>query len=170
MKAMEIKMKDEKRYLEEMTKKRNTLRRKIGVRLKVNSKPYRQVIKELRRAADDTREEYRSTYEEKLRHLQDKYRGEKDEDKVPEIIKEFDDLNIFSSDKYEEIQVGEEEILCISKDICLSDDERAVLRLHTEFLNIQTLQEGDVKFEQELAYAKVRMERRNDLEEEEKKR
>ena len=39
MKAMEIKMKDEKRYLEEMTKKRNTLRRKIGVRLKVNSKP-----------------------------------------------------------------------------------------------------------------------------------
>ena len=37
-KAMEVKMKDEKRYLEEMTKKRNCLRRSIGIKLKINSK------------------------------------------------------------------------------------------------------------------------------------
>ena len=132
-KAMEINMRDEKRYLEEMTKKRNCMRRRIGVRLKENSKPYRQIMKELKKAADDTRREHKKTYEEKLHHLQEKYREEKEENKIPEIIKEFDDLSIFDGDKYEEIKVGEEEILFISKNIYLSDEERAVLRLHTKF-------------------------------------
>ena len=53
----------------------------------------------------------------------------------------------------------------MSEGVELSDDEREVLRLHTKFSVIQFLQENGFEFEQELAYAKIRMERRRDLEE-----
>ena len=50
-------------------------------------------------------------------------------------------------------------------DIILDDDEQAVLRLHQKFSVNQTLQEGNLEFEQELTYAKVRMEVGKELEE-----
>ena len=79
-------------------------------------------------------------------------------------MKGFESLSIFNEEKFERIESGEEEILCISKDLELSEDEKSVLRMHTKFSVIQYLKESDIEFEQELAYAKVRMERRKERE------
>ena len=91
-------------------------------------------------------------------------RKENERKKIPEEMKGFESLSIFNEEKFERIESGEEEILCISKDLELSEDEKSVLRMHTKFSVIQYLKESDIEFEQELAYAKVRMERRKEME------
>ena len=165
--AMKIKMRDEQRYHEEMVKERNRLRRGIGFALTPNSNPYRRLMRELRGEAAKVKEEYKTKYDQKLTHLKQKYKDEEEgrANKVPEMLQEFENLSVFSKERFEEINVGVDEILCVSSDIEISEDERAVLRLHTKFSVIQVLQDNDLEFEQEQAYAKIRMERRKDLEE-----
>ena len=60
--------------------------------------------------------------------------------------------------------------LSISEGVTISEDERSVLRLHTKFSVVQLLKDNTFEFKQELAYAKIRMERRKDLEEEMKRK
>ena len=68
------------------------------------------------------------------------------------------------------METEEKELLCVSEGIVLSDEENAVLRLHTKFSVVQMLSESSFAFEQELSYAKICMERKKDLENEEKRR
>ena len=98
------------------------------------------------------------------------YRENEDEkiNKIPHLLKEYNGLSIFNRGKFEEIEVEKGDVICISEGVELCTDDKAVLRLHTKFVIVQALGENDFDFEQELAYAKVRMERRNDLEREKK--
>ena len=77
-------------------------------------------------------------------------------------------MKIFNKGHFEEIKINKEEILVISKDIKLTEDEKAVLRLHNKFSIIQYLDEKEQEFEQEQAYTKVRMQRKKEMEEMEK--
>ena len=165
--AMEIKLRDEERYHEEKERERNEKRREIRKKLVNNSRPYRALMRDLRDLAEKVKEDYRLKYSSKLSHLKEIFREEEESkiDKVPEGLKDYDRLSVFDRGRYEDIEIGEEEILVVSEGVELSDDERAVLRLHTKFSVIQFLQENGFEFEQELAYAKIRMERRRDLEE-----
>ena len=169
--SMNIKMRDEQRYNEELVKERLKLRKEIGKKLKNNSKPYRRMIKYLRREAEKVREDHKIKYDEKIENLRRKYKEEDEAkmNKVPDILKEYEALSIFKEADFDNISGGEEEVLVISEGIILSDEEKAVLRLHTKFSVIQMIQENSLEFEQELAYAKIRMERRKDLEETEKR-
>ena len=165
-----VKIRDEERYHEEMMKMKNKLRRDIGKIITRNSKPYRAMMRRLKRVADEVKEEYRNTYDEKIYNLRRKQEEKKKrkEKEIPREMSEYSDLSIFNNEKFEEIQVSKEEILIISKDISLSEEKRAILRLHTKFSVIKTLTENEIEFEQEQAYAKIRMERRKEMEEEER--
>ena len=168
--AMSVKLRDEERFREEMERERNCLRRLIANRIGKNSKPYRKLMRELRNEAYKVKEEYENEHKEKVQHLKRKFREEESEklDKVPENLNDYKELSIFNKEKFENIEVREDEILVISEGIELSEDEKALLRLHTKFSVVQKLEETGFEFEQELAYAKIRLERRNDLERESK--
>ena len=170
--AMEIKIRDEEYWHEEMKLERNRRRREIGERWKVNSRPYREIMRQLRDLANEEKREHKNTYEKKLKHLRDKYKGDENEkiSKVPIGLEDFAHLSVFDRGRFEEIATKEEEVLCISEGVSISEDERSVLRLHTKFSVVQLLKDNTFEFEQELAYAKIRMERRKDLEEEMKRK
>ena len=54
--ALQLKIKDEQRYQEEMRKRKNKMRREIGRLLKVNSNPYRKTIKSLNKISQRQRQ------------------------------------------------------------------------------------------------------------------
>ena len=145
--ALKLKMKDEQRNREELMKRRNTMRREIEKQYGKNSRPFRRRMAILREEADKIRKEYKANYEKKLKHLRKKYNrgGEKQEAdrKTPEELKEYANMKIFNKGHFEEIKINKEEILVISKDIKLTEDEKAVLRLHNKFSIIQYLDEKE---------------------------
>ena len=85
---------------EEMMK--NKLRREIGKPLTRNSKPYRVVMRRLKRVADEVKGEYRQTYEEKIYHLRRRQEenNEQKEKEIPKEMSEYSDLSIFSKEKF----------------------------------------------------------------------
>ena len=170
--AMRVKIKDEQRYREELARRRNLIRKEIQVELGENSRPYRRRMKDLKEKANEERREYEEKYSHKLRHLKEKYMEEEREkhSRTPEELKEFAQLKVFNKEEFDEININIEEVLVVSKNITLSEDEKAVLRMHTKFSVIQYLNEKETEFEQELAYAKVRMQRKNELEEIERRK
>ena len=111
--AMEIKIRDEDNYREEKVRKRHLMRREIGEHLKVNSRPYRNLMRNLRECAEKVREDYRVKYETKIKHLKEKYRENEEEkiSKIPDLLKEYDGLSIFDPGKFEAIEIEQGDIL-----------------------------------------------------------
>ena len=60
--------------------------------------------------------------------------------------------------------------MIVSKGISLSEDEKSVLCMHEKFSVIKYLNENKMEFEKEQAFAKVRMQRKKELEEMERRR
>ena len=60
----------------------------------------------MRQAAWDTKNSYKTIYEDKLVHLRCKYRETEQEkmDKIPNEMQEFITLSIFDREKYERIE------------------------------------------------------------------
>ena len=170
--VLRIKLKDEQRYHAEMVKKRNKIRGEVGRALKVNSNPYRSFIRRMIAKSDRVKGEYRAKYKKKIEHLRKKAEERKNKlsNEIPEEFNEYDDLKIFDDEKYEKIEVGENEILIVSRDVELSDDEKSVLRLHKKFSIVKALETRDFNFEMEQAFAKLRMERKKELELEKKRK
>ena len=133
--AMEIKIRDEERFHEEKMGEKNRKRREIGERLRKNSRPYRNLMRMLKDLSHKVKEEHRIKYDKKVEHLKRKYHENEEEklDRVPDHLRAFKSLSIFDRGKFEEIKVSENEVLCVSDGVELSDDERAVLRRHTKF-------------------------------------
>ena len=97
--AMSVKLRDEERYRE---RARNCMRRSLGVAFGKNSKPFRNAMKVLRAEAAKVKTEYEKNNRTKIIHLQKKYREEEKVkiDKVPESLKQYSGLSIFSENKY----------------------------------------------------------------------
>jgi hypothetical protein len=164
--AMEAKFRDEIYKSKEITREKNNLRRKLAENLGKNTRKYNREIKILRTEAVALKSRTREKYKEKLNHLHKKYRESLDSklDKIPEGLQEFSNLSIFDKNKFSEIQPIHYDVKTVG-DISLDEDERAILRLHPKFSINQPLQEGNLEFEQEQSYAKVRMELGKELEE-----
>ena len=164
--AMEIKMRDEKRYNNNLIKRRNQHRRDLGKHLGQNTKKYRTVIRNLRGDAQKIKSFYKEKYEKKLEHLRNKYRESEEEkvDKIPSEIEEYSSLSIFDRGKFCRIEIQLYDITIVGE-VYLSEAEISVLRLHPKFSVIELLSEGGLDFEQELAYAKLRMTINKELEE-----
>ena len=99
-------------------------------------------MKRLRTETERVKEERREEYRKKLEHLRRKGEEKKKEDqnKIPESMEGFEELRVFDKETFEEIQINEEEVLCVSKDITLNEDEREILKLHPKFSIIKVLQ------------------------------
>ena len=104
--AMEIKIRDEDNFRGEKVRERNMMRREIGEHLKINSRPYRNLMRSLRECAEKVREDYRLKYETKIKHLKEKYRENEGEkiNKIPDLLKEFNGFRIFDRGKFEIIR------------------------------------------------------------------
>ena len=103
--------------------------------------------------------------------MKEKYREEKEEkdDDIPESMGEYGDLSIVSRCKFDAIEEIEFELRLVG-DVSVSENEAKVMKLHPKLFIVKCLEENDFQFEQELAYAKARMElAEEDREEEEKK-
>ena len=127
---MTLKLKDEKKHYGELLKERNMKRKSIGEKLKTNSRPYRNLMKELRGEAARTKIELTRKNSKKVEHLKMKYR-ENTEDKsrrIPEDMEEHRNLRVFSPTKYNEIKEEEYEIKIIG-DIEVSEKEKNVVKL-----------------------------------------
>ena len=170
--TLKLKLKDEQRYHAEMNKRKSKVRGEVGKIHKPNSKPYRAFMKRMSVRSNEVKNEYRKKYQKKLTHLRRKHdmRKRRMEDEIPKEFKEFSGLSIFDEDKFDEIEVGVDEVLVVSKDVILSEDEKSVLRLHKKFSLVKVLEKRDFNFEMEQAFAKLRMERKKELEQDAKRK
>ena len=131
-----------------------------------NSKKYRRVVRDLRRDAQRIKSSYREKYDNKIEHLRRKYTEDEDAklSKVPKEMEGFESLSIFNKDNFDKIEVEEYDVVCVGE-VTLSLEEKSVLKLHPKFSVMQNLVEGGLDFEQEIAYAKLRMELGKEIEE-----
>ena len=164
--TMMIKLRDERKTNQKLISKRNQDRRKLAEIFGLNSKPYRAKIKIFQDEARAVKSEIRTKYKDKIEHLQLKYRETEEEiiDKVPAEMEELATLSIFDREKFDRIEVKNYEITKIGE-VNLSPEEESILKLHPKFSVIQTLKENAMDFDQELSYAKVRMEKQKEIEE-----
>ena len=134
-----------------------------------NSRTYRRIMNELKKAANKAKMEHRKKYDKKVDHLRNKYKREEEDQlgKVPMGLERFANLSIFNEEKYEEIMISEQEVTSLGA-VKLSDEEKAVLQLHTKFAIVEDLSATSFNFEKELSYAKIRLELRKEDEENEK--
>ena len=130
-----------------------------------NSKSYRSILKMMRLEAMKIKNEMKSKFGEKMDHLRSKYRDMEDEllRKVPTGLEEYATLSVFDSKMFDEIEIQDYNIEILG-DVEMTNDELAVLKLHPKFSIISSLKEGGIDFEQEAAFAKMRIEITKDAE------
>ena len=164
--TMSIKLRDEQKTNQKLITERNKKRRKLAEIFGLNTKPYRAKIKIFQEEARVVKSEVRAKYRDKIEHLQLKYRETEEEksDKVPEEMEELATLSIFDREKFERIETKNYEVTKLGK-VNLSPGEESILKLHPTFSVIQNLKENALDFEKELSYAKVRMERQKEIDE-----
>ena len=134
-------MHDENVTRTKLVRTRNNSRTKLMRELGRNTKKYRTVIRGLRQAAWDTKNSYKTIYEDKLVHLRCKYRETEQEimDKIPNEMQEFITLSIFDRKMYGRLEPLTYEVTCVGK-VTLNNVEREILRMHPKLSIIDTLQ------------------------------
>ena len=162
--AMDFKMKDERYLHMELMKRKEKKRKWLGKIHHPNTRAYRKVICFLRTEARKMKEELDRKYEDKLDHLQRKYR-EDEEAKMaaPAGMENLSHLSVFHTKKYENIPAEEIKVPRIGN-ITLSEEEESILRKNPKFAIPQPLLENTMKEDMEKAYCKLRMELRDEEE------
>ena len=96
---MGLKLRDEKRYYEEILTTRNEYRRNIRGLYGENSKKTRAVIKNLRQESTRTKRDYTIKFQEKIEHLKKKHTRKEEEhlSRVPDDMKDYSDLSVFKN-------------------------------------------------------------------------
>ena len=166
--AMDLKIRDENFRRQELQREKNKLRRELAMKLGNNSRPFRRVMKYLNGEANKTKNVNMEKYREKIKHLRRKYKVEEEEklDEVPTELENFSTLSVFNGEKFENIKCDEITITIVG-DINVDEDEKAAMRLPPKFSMMQKLEKNGLAYEQEAAYAKLRMELRKERENEE---
>ena len=85
-------------------------------------------------------------------------------------MEQFENLVVFSEEKFSKISTEEKENFTISDNIHLSEDEKSILRIHSKFAMVEDLSVLKFEIEKELSFAKIRMEIRNEEQKEKQKR
>ena len=169
--VMEIKMRDEAQHLREMNKRKEMMRKWLERTTHPKKHQYKMMIKKLRTEAEIAREMSRRKYQNKLDHLERKYgEEEKEEDEAPPGMEHLTSLSIFRKEKFEKIEVLETEVKRIGE-VTITKEEEKILKRTPKFAIAEKLLEHTMKEEMEKAYAKMRMELRDEeVEEEELKK
>ena len=102
-------------------------------------------------------------YKKKINHLKNKYSKEREIDKndniVPEDLEDYGELSVYKESEYNKVETEEYEVLVIGN-VELSEDEKAILKLHNKFSIFEKLKPGGLDVEQEASIAKLCMETR----------
>ena len=162
--AMKLKLADEQCLLREICEERTSLRRQLAKKLTKNSRPYRNLMQELKQEELKTKKEATEKFKNKIAHLKRKYSKEdqenrnQEDEKAPADLQEYEDvLTVFDKKKYQELLIDSYDVKIIG-DIKISSEEEKVLKLHPKFCVIDRLQEVEFEQEQEASLAKMRME------------
>ena len=164
--AMKLIVRDEEKYLTELYKEREKHRRELARIHTKNSRTYRRILKTLKTDANKTTQEMTRKYRSKIDHLKKKFR-EDDKDKIkklPRGLEDFASLSIFDQEAFDNILKESYEVLVIG-DLEIDDDERSALKLPPKFSVMEDLAKGGIDFDQEAAFAKIRMEIQRELDE-----
>jgi hypothetical protein len=164
--AMEYKLKDSIQTTNELSRVRDGLRRKLKLIYGNKTVTTRKILKDLQARAEETRREHREDYKNKIDHLSRKFERKRNEEnrRLPEDMKEYSLAMVFDKGKYEAMKIDQIDVTVIGQ-VDLSEDEKALLRLHPKFSIRDDLTVENLEFEQELGYAKARYELRRENEE-----
>ena len=164
--AMQIIIRDEEKYLNELYREKEKIRKEYGRIYKKNSRTYRRIMNELKNEANKISQEMNKKYKAKIEHLRKKYREEEKEKikKLPKGLEDFSTLRVFDEDAFEQILVESYEVLIIG-DLEIDEDEQNALKLPPKFSVMEDLLKGGMEFDQETAFAKIRMEIQREIDE-----
>ena len=131
-----------------------------------NSRTYRRVLKQLRIEANKTTQDFDKKYKKKVKHLRRKFReSEKDKiKKLPKGLEDFAMLRVFDQEMFDKIVAESYEILVIG-DLVFDEDEKNAMKLPPKFSIVEDLVKGGLDFDQEAAFAKLRMEIQREIDE-----
>ena len=160
--VMEMKMRDEAQHLREIRKKKQKMRKWLEKTVEPKIHQYKRMIKELRNEAEMARQASREKYKQKLEHLEKKYgQTEEERNEPPAGMEHLSHLRIFRNKEFEEILITETEVKIIG-DVTISEEEERILRRTPKFAIPEKLMEDTIKEDMEKAYAKMRMELRDE--------
>ena len=101
--AMEVKRKDKIHHNKELKIQREE--KKWLARIHhPKTKPYKKVIQYLRQESERAKEIHKKKYWTKIHHLEERYRGEKEEKKIPPGMENLSHIAVFSEETYEKIE------------------------------------------------------------------
>ena len=164
--AMKLKIRDEEKYLHELYEKRKKIRQDLARKYTKNSRTYRRVLKQHRIEANKTTQDFDKKYKQKVEHLRRKFR-ESEQDKIkklPKGLEDFAKLRVFDQEMFDKIVAESYEILVIG-DLVFDEDEKNAMKLPPKFSIVEDLVKGGLDFDQEAAFAKLRMEIQREIDE-----
>ena len=169
--AMQFKKKDEVKYMKKLLREKLKMRKKMETELGRRSNKYRRLVKHLNEVAREKKSELSLKYEKKIEHLRKKFEKKKEEelDEVPEELRDFIGLAVFSNEGFEKLKTREIEIVKYG-DVELDEDEKAALKLHPKMAMPRQLQEGFMNLAQDLCYTKIRWQVRKEEEDEKREK
>ena len=157
--VMKSKLAEEQNYMRELKTARNKYKRMLGKKFQGRERQYKSLIRYLRQEARETSQELKTKYKKKIAHIKDKYRRQENEiqEEIPADMEEYAQLRVFSKDEYDKITPQRYDPMIIG-DVEISEEEKAILRLHPKFAVRPDLHQGGLEDEQEFGNAKMRME------------
>ena len=118
--AMKLKLADEQCLLREICEERTSLRRQLAKKLTKNSRPYRNLMQELKQEELKTKKEATEKFKNKIAHLKRKYSKEdqenrnQEDEKAPADLQEYEDvLTVFDKKKYQELLIDSYDVKII---------------------------------------------------------
>ena len=161
--AMNLKMRDEIHHLNELKRKREERRKQLTRKYHPNTVTYKKVIKFLRGEAERMKKDQREKNWKKLQHLKRKHKEDEEEKlaQAPPGMESMSHLSVFDNEKYDEIETDKVIVPKIGE-ITLSEEEESILKRNPKFSLPQAIAENGLDMEMEKAYAKMRMELREE--------
>ena len=164
--AMKAKLADEQMLRRELMRIKMRMKKNLASQYEgVKSRKYIRIVSYLNNLGREVKAQLRDKYKKKVEHLMSKYRAGDDDQEVgpPEDLDDYADLSVYSTTKFNQIEVMNSDVLVIG-DIVLSEEEKEVLKLHTKFSVSENLKPGGIDADLEASIAKLRMETVKDKE------
>jgi hypothetical protein len=161
--AMRCKLRDSVSTVNEVTRKRDQVRRNIKKEFGQRTVTTRKILRGFNEETEAVRKKLREEYKSKIDHLRKKFEKVR-KDEIPTDVIDYSSADVFDEEKYNNIKVEEISVTVIGQ-VELSDEERAVLRLHPKFAIRDEVTVENMEYEGELGNAKLRYELRRENEE-----
>ena len=163
--AMNFKRKDEIRNRMKLIGEKIKMRKKIEQQLGKKSNKAIRLFQHLREESEKKRRELNDKYEMKIAHLRKKYEKDKETelDEIPEELEGFENLSIFSNEKYDAVKKAAVKAVKFGN-IEIDEEEAEALKLHPKMLGPKNLSEGYINLPLDISYTKVRWQLRKEEE------